>query len=225
MRRFHRVYKAGRWLALAAAATTITVLVTRLAVAAEAQSRIFTIENVPAKRIAIVFGAGVYRNGYPMLELSDRVATAADLYRAGKVDKLLMSGDNRFVDYDEPGSMRRYALELGIPSHAIVQDYAGRRTYDTCYRAGFIFGIRAAVLVTQDYHLPRALYTCNRMGVHTVGVAANRTAAPHIFGNLRELLATLAALWDVNVAHPLPVLGVPEPIFPPDGSANSRGGQ
>lgn len=224
MRWVQRVNKPLRLVGFVAAASIVALLVARLAVGLDAQSRIFTMENVPAKRIAIVFGAGLSRNGNPSPELSDRVATAADLYRAGKVDKLLMSGDNRYLNYNEPGSMRRYAMQLGVPAQAIVQDYAGRRTYDTCYRAGHIFGVQEAVLVTQSYHLPRALYTCNNMGVQAIGVIANRTDSPYILGNVRELPATLGALWEVNVSHPLPVLGNPEPVFPSDTPASSHGG-
>ena len=145
----------------------------------------------------------------------DRVSTAAQLYFSGKVQKILMSGDNRFVDYNEPASMQTYALELGVPEEAIVLDYAGRRTYDTCYRAKHIFGLESAILVTQNYHLPRALFTCNGVGLKSIGVAADlRTYHPHslTYWNLRELPATLVALWQVWVSHPLPVMGDPEPI-------------
>ncbi len=100
----------------------------------------------------------------PPRYLQDRVQTAANLYFAGKVEKLLMSGDNRFVDYNEPAVMRKVALSLGVPEEAIVLDYAGRRTYDTCYRAKAIFGVTEAILVTQAFHLPRAIYLCNRLG-------------------------------------------------------------
>ncbi len=225
MRWIRHVNKARRLVGLAAAAIILALLVARLAVGWDAQSRVFTKEKVPAKRIAIVFGAGLAWNGSPSPELADRVATASDLYLAGKVDKLLMSGDNRYLNYNEPGSMRKYAMQLGVPALAIVQDYAGRRTYDTCFRAGYIFGVQEAVLVTQEYHLPRALYTCNSMGVHAIGVSADRTDSPYISGNLRELPATLAALWEVNVSHPMPVLGNREPIFPSDGPATLVGGQ
>ena len=96
--------------------------------------------------------------------------TAAQLYFSGKVEKLLMSGDNRFVDYNEPEAMRQYARSLGVPEEAIVLDYAGRRTYDTCYRARDIFGVQSAILVTQNFHLPRALFTCNALGIRATGV-------------------------------------------------------
>lgn len=128
-----------------------------------------------------------------------------------------MSGDNSYLNYNEPGAMRQYAIELGVPDEAIVLDYAGRRTYDTCYRAREIFGIHEALLVTQKFHLPRALYVCNRLGVSAVGVAADRRIYNRrslTFWHLREIPATLVALWEVHVSRPTPILGDPEPIFP-----------
>ena len=96
-------------------------------------------------------------------------------------------------------------------------DYAGRRTYDTCYRALRIFDVREAVVVTQSFHLPRALYTCNALGMKAIGVAAEireYRVSSLAYWNLRELPATLTALVDVHLARPLPVLGKSEPIFP-----------
>jgi SanA protein len=193
----------------------LVLLVPRLVTALSARGRVYT--DVPARRVAIVFGAGLWRDGSPTPILYDRVATAADLYHAGKVEKLLLSGDNRFVDYNEPAAMRELALTLGVPDEDIVLDYAGRRTYDTCYRAKAIFGVTQAILVTQEFHLPRALYLCNQLGLDAVGVNADLRdyrRASVLYWNLRELIATTAAVWDVTVRHPVPVLGDPEPIFP-----------
>jgi SanA protein len=199
------------------ALSIFALLLPRLITTLYARSRLFSVENVPPKRVAIVFGARVLRDGSPTPALKDRVATAADLYFAGKVEKLLMSGDNRFVDYNEPQGMKDYALSLGVPEDAIVLDYAGRRTYDTCYRARDIFEVQEAILVTDDYHLPRSIYICNALGVEAVGVPAERrfsVSGRHlVYMNLRELPATLLALWDVHVSQPIPVLGDPEPIF------------
>jgi SanA protein len=133
------------------------------------------------------------------------------------VQKILMSGDNSYLDYNEPGAMREYALSLGVPETAIVQDYAGRRTYDTCYRARDIFGVNNAILVTQSFHLPRALYTCNALGLKAVGVASDQREyrlGSSLYWNLRELPATLTALLDVHLLRPVPILGQSEPIFP-----------
>jgi len=131
------------------------------------------------------------------------------------VSKLLLSGDNRFLNYNEPQAMYDAAIQLGVPADALVMDYAGRSTYDTCYRAHAIFGLTRALLVTQAFHLPRALYLCNALGMQTVGVEADRRAymqRTELFWNLREIFATAAAWWDVNVARPVPVLGDPIPI-------------
>lgn len=188
----------------------------RLITAAAAKGKIFQVADVPASRAAIVFGAGLLHDGTPSPVLKDRVTAAVQLYQAGKVEKLLMSGDNRFIDYNEPAAMKTYAVGLGVPEEDIVLDYAGRRTYDTCYRAIEIFGLRDAILVTQRYHLPRALFTCQGMGMTVNGVAADlRIYNSHSlrFWSLRELPATLVAVWQVWVSHPLPVLGDPEPIF------------
>jgi len=181
------------------------------------QDQLYSVADAPARRVAIVFGAGLRWDGTPSAVLRDRVRTASELYFAGKADVLLMSGDNRFEDYNEPAAMKAFALSLGVPEEAIVLDFAGRRTYDTCYRARAIFGVTDAILVTQKFHLPRALYTCNALGVSAVGVVAQQSrywrGALGLW-TVREFLATTVAFWDVYVARPVPVLGNPEPIFP-----------
>lgn len=166
-------------------------------------------------RIAIVFGAGLTRSGEPTPALYDRVATAADLYRRGLVYKLLLTGDNRYVTYNEPEAMRRTAERLGVPNEDLVLDYAGRRTYDSCYRAREIFGVDRAILVTQAFHLDRALYLCHSFGIDSIGVVADRrnyTQTSQTWWSLREAAATLEAWLDVNVTRPTPVLGSPLPI-------------
>ena len=192
------------------------LLLPRLITMIYSASRVYTVESAPARRVAIVFGAGLTRAGQPTLILQDRVRTAAQLYWSGKVEKLLMSGDNQGIAHDEPGAMRNYALALGVPSEAIVLDNSGDRTYDTCYRARAVFGLDAALLVTQQFHLPRALFLCNMLGIQAVGVQADnyRYWPPlMLIWNIREQLATAGAFWDLYVQKPLPVLGKPEPIF------------
>ena len=188
----------------------------RLVTGLYAAPRIYTVESAPLRRVAVVFGAGLLRDGSPTTILRDRVQQAANLYFAKKVEKLLMSGDNRFVDYNEPESMRQYALSLGIPEKDIVLDYAGRSTYDTCYRAKVIFGLKDAILVTQQFHLARAIFLCNVLGLDAIGVESDMRQylrSSLFWWNARELLATLNAFSDL-IWRPLPVLGNPEPIFP-----------
>jgi SanA protein len=193
----------------------ITLLV-RIIFLLHASPKTFSKEEVPARRVAIVFGAEVKKDGTPSVILKDRVETSVALYKSGKVEKLLMSGDNRFEDYNEPESMRQYALTLGIPDSDIVLDYAGRRTYDTCYRAKEIFGVNSAILVTQGFHMPRSLFLCKAFGIDAVGVQSENyyyLKRSRLIWNTRELLATVQSVLDVYLLRPLPVLGEREPIF------------
>jgi len=190
----------------------VTVPLTlRVWVARQSTDRIYArVAGVPTMPVAMVFGAGYWPSGRLSDALADRMDTAIDLYKVGKVNKLLLTGDNRFVDYNEPAQMAEYALSQGVPGEDLVLDYAGRRTYDSCYRAGAIFGVERAVLVTQAFHLPRAMYTCDRLGVEVVGVVADRRH--YIRGpwyRLREMPALVRAWLDLNLAKPLPVLGDP----------------
>lgn len=172
--------------------------------------------NVPPAPAALVLGAGLNRDGTPGVVLRDRVDQAVELYNSGKVEKLLMSGDNTSPYYNEPGAMYYYALSLGVPGEDIVLDYAGRRTYDSCYRARAIFGLEKLVVVTQAYHLPRALFLCNTLGIDAYGVTAdnsNYLRSRYTFWWLREILASINAYWDVFISPPQPILGSPEPIF------------
>ena len=207
------VFKMFWYLALGSAAV---LFLARAVTGLVAWNKTYGESDVPARRVAIVFGAGLTRSGEATPVLRDRVDTGARLYFSGKAEKLLMSGDNRFVEYNEPEAMRQYALSLGVPDKDIVLDYAGRRTYDSCYRAKEIFGVKEAILVTQKFHLPRALFLCNALGLDGVGVEANNLVylkRSLLFWNLRELPATVTAFADVLI-RPLPVLGDPEPIFP-----------
>lgn len=192
------------------------LLLPRLITALYAWNKIYSPESAPLERVAIIFGAGLRRDGTPTPVLRDRVETGAKLYFSGKVEKLLMSGDNQVIGYNEPESMRQYALSLGVPDDAIVLDYAGRRTYDTCYRAKAIFGVVSALLITQKFHLPRALFICNALGVKAAGVEANNNyylKRSLLIWNVREQFATLSAFIDVLFEKPVPILGQFEPIF------------
>lgn len=176
---------------------------------------IYALADAPPRRVGVVFGARVYPSGRLSGMLRDRVETGVALYQAGKVDKLLMTGDNSRADYNEPDAMKTHAVRLGVPAEDIQVDYGGRRTYDSCYRAREIFQVSSAVLVTQAFHLPRALYLCDQLGLPAVGVAADvsrydpRSIA---WSETREVPALLSALVDVVRRAPPPVLGEPIPI-------------
>ena len=212
-----RIFKfTWRILVFAGGVGLLGLLLPRLVTSFYAWNKIHSIDDVPPERVGIIFGAGLRRDGTPTTVLRDRVETGVRLYFDGKVEKLLMSGDNRVVEYNEPEAMRQYALALGVPQQDIILDYAGTRTYDTCYRAKNIFGLGSVLLVTQRFHLPRAIFLCNALGVKAQGVEANNwnySRRSLVFWNIREQFATFTAFMDVYVDQPRPLLGQPEPIF------------
>lgn len=214
---FRKILKfIWRTVLFAAALSLLGLILPRLITTLHAMNKIHSVADAPAERVAIIFGAGLRRDGGPTAVLRDRVETGASLYFSGRVEKLLMSGDNTSEYYNEPAAMRSHALSLGVPDEAIVLDYAGRRTYDSCYRAKAVFGVESALLVTQRFHLPRALFLCNVLGVKAYGVEANNLnyrRSSLFFWNLREQFATFTAFMDVFVERPTPVLGQAQPIF------------
>jgi vancomycin permeability regulator SanA len=163
------------------------------------KTSITEVPNEEPKRTAIVFGARVWDDGSPSNSLYDRVLTSVELYRSGRVQKLLMSGDKTGENYDEPAAMKKMAIELGIPESDIVLDNEGKRTFDTCYRAKEVFGVQKAVLVTQDYHLPRALYLCNSLGIDSIGITANRRKYDgENYYHFREFFSTASAWFEIT---------------------------
>lgn len=174
---------------------------------------IYETAATPARPVAIVYGAQVRGSGNLSVVLRDRMDTAIELYHSGQVSKLLVSGDNRSLDYNEPDAMRNYAIAQGVPADDVQADYAGLRTYDTCYRAKHIFGVESAVLVTQKFHLPRAIFTCRQLGVEAVGAMADkRPYRGADWYEFRETAATAVALWDVIRRNPATILGDPIPL-------------
>lgn len=205
------------WLRLVTAGAALALLVVLLShlVEREGRGRIHALADAPPREVAVVFGAGVHADGTLAAALEDRVVTAIALYRAGKVRKLLMSGDNSIVGYDEPTAMKRYAIAQGVPAADIALDYAGFHTYDTCYRARAIFGVTSAVLVTQRYHLARAIFTCKGLGVDAVGVPADRQRYHrYAWYVTREQVSRARAYVQVRLLKPRPkFLGKQEPIL------------
>lgn len=191
-------------------------------VQAAARSRIASVaamEDIPRRKVAVVLGARVYRNGYPSAVLRDRLDAAIDLYRAGKVEKLLMSGDNRNANYNEATAMRNYALEAGIPPEDVVRDFAGFRTFDSMYRARELWGLDEFLVVSQRFHLPRALYIARHLGINAFGVATREQVyrtTPKL--HLRERFAWLLAWMDVITNRKPHHLGERESL---DGTAQT----
>jgi SanA protein len=210
--------KFVKFVFICACAALILLGLSRIAMIQGARENTFDLASVPASQVALVPGAGITADGRPTLALRDRIDGAIQLYRAGKVQKILMSGDNSTIYYNEPGVMANYAMEQGIPESDIVLDYAGRRTYDTCYRAKEIFGLESVIITTQKYHLPRMVFLCEQFGLKTYGMPVNQSdylLNRYVFWKAREVLATFAAYLDIYILKPEPILGSPEPIFTP----------
>ncbi|GCD37807.1 membrane protein [Streptomyces chrestomyceticus JCM 4735] len=173
---------------------------------AAAASRIRMVEDVPAAPVAVVFGAGLW-DGEPSPYLAHRLDAAARLYERGKVRALLVTGDNSREDYDEPDAMRRYLVAHGVPTDRIVSDFAGFDTWDSCARARRVFGVDRAVLVSQGFHIRRALALCGAAGVDAYGVGVDdRHDVTWYYGGTREVFAAAKAAAEAAVR--------PDPQFP-----------
>jgi SanA protein len=190
--------------------------------------------DVPRAEAAIVPGALVRPNGKMSPMLADRVRQAAALWHAGKVEKVLVSGDHHTWAYDEPDTMRKALVRAGVPPRDVFEDHAGLDTWATMVRAHSIFGIHDAVVVTQGFHMPRALFLAHEAGIDATGL----TADLHQWGTegekseVREVLSRVKAIADVTLGTPamagprIPISGdgraswgpVPPPGTPPAGS-------
>jgi vancomycin permeability regulator SanA len=177
-----------------------------------ASGHLYAESDVPFAPVALVLGAQVYPDGTPSAFLAGRLDLARRLYDAGKVRVILVSGDNMAPEYNEPDAMRRYLIAAGVPAEQVVADYAGFDTYDSCVRAKLIFGVQDVVVVTQGYHLPRAVATCRALGLHADGVgdeSARQYTAAWRKGAVRDLLACVKTVIDLATQR-APVLGSPE---------------
>lgn len=158
---------------------------------------ITTLDQTTSSTI-IVFGAGIINNTDPLPPLMKRLDKAAEIYRSGRIDRIIVSGDNRVVSYNEPAVMQRYLEENGVDPSIIEPDFAGRSTYETCERANKIFDVTDAILVTESSHLPRATYLCRHFGIEAIGIPSN-TEQIRLAQRTRELFARSKAIFNVFV--------------------------
>ncbi|MFC4331878.1 vancomycin high temperature exclusion protein [Streptomyces andamanensis] len=173
--------------------------------------RLRTTADAPRTDVAVVFGAGLW-HGEPSPYLAHRLDAAARLYRDGRIKVVLVTGDNSREDYDEPDAMRAYLTGHGVPADRIVTDYAGFDTWDSCVRAKKIFGVDRAVLVSQGFHIRRAVALCEAAGIDSYGVGVDAVHdATWYYGGAREVFAAGKAALDA-VFRPDPTfLGPKEP--------------
>ena len=156
------------------------------------EKSIFTAETFKSEKKAdciLILGAGV-KDGKPKPMLRDRLLTGIELYKSGAADKIIMSGDHGRADYDEVNVMRSFAIEQGVRAEDIFLDHAGFSTYDSVYRAKEIFCAEKVIIVSQKYHLPRALYVAEKLGLDAYGVAAADVSyRGQSYREAREMLA------------------------------------
>jgi SanA protein len=165
------------------------------------------------KAAIIVLGASVYENTYPSTQLKDRLLTAADLYKKRLSSRILVSGDNGQKSYNEVAVMRDFLLSQGVKKSDIFPDYAGFRTYDTMIRAKKVFQLNDAYVVTQEYHLPRAVYLARFAGIEAYGVIADRQLyRDRLHDNFREIFARTWAMIDCITGRDPKFLGPEIPI-------------
>lgn len=218
-------YPLRRWPRLSKAAISGAFLIVLLVVGSNAYILLSThgestgkVADVPPAEVAIVPGALVQPNGKMSAMLGDRVRQAAALWHAGKVKKILVSGDHHTWAYDEPDTMRKALVNEGVTPRDIFEDHAGLDTWATMERARGIFGVRDAVVVTQGFHMPRALFLADAAGIHATGL----TADLHRWGyqgeksEVREVLSRVKAIADVTLDTPA-IAGPSIPISTADG--------
>lgn len=203
-----------RLVAIAVAGVVLVLGLPNLIVGLGGRGAETTPREVPHAQAALVLGAQVMPNGAPSSMLSDRITAAAELYKAGRVDKLLLSGDHGRKHYDEVGTMRDILLKQGIPAEDIFTDHAGFDTWDSAQRARRVFAARSVVVVTQRFHMARALYDARRAGLDATGYVADKRDYGRVMPRLRvrEAAARVKTVGDVVTGADPRFLGPTIPI-------------
>jgi vancomycin permeability regulator SanA len=179
----------------------------------QARGHLHAEAEAPAAPVALVPGAQVYPSGLPSSFLAARLDLARRLLEAGRVQVLLLSGDGAAPEYDEPAAMRRHLLAAGVPDDRMVLDPFGLDTYDSCFRAARVYGVEELLVVTQSYHLPRAVGTARALGLAAEGVgdvSVRRLRPAYVKGLVRDQVACVKTVADLAIRRQ-PVLGPADP--------------
>lgn len=221
LRRSGQIPRVGRVGLLAAGVGVAPVVMAAGYVRSLARGRIYAADRVPATPIGVVFGALVYSDGTPSTFLRARLDLARHLYQSGKIGSILVTGDHAAEFSDETAAMKRYLVDHGVPPDVIIEDRYGFDTYDSVVRARDVFGVSRATMITQSYHLPRAVGTARAVGLDAVGVGDSTVRTRRVAwtkGLIRDQLACLKTVYDL--ASHRPAIGGPaealesDPIMP-----------
>ncbi len=211
-------YLSEHWKLLIILSVSIifTLVVSSYLVIQKETSRVYTIDDAELANIAedvnigIVLGGGVGLDR-PSTIVQDRLDTAKELLDKGYINKLILSGDNTYENYNEPQVMFDYLIQNGVSAEKLQRDFAGRSTYATCERAKKIFGVNSAFLISQDTHLPRAVYLCEHFNIDTYGVVAKTETRKRtwVYQRVREFFARGKAVFNVYIMGEETILGEP----------------
>lgn len=179
-----------------------------------AKGRLVSPATAPSVDAVMILGAYVYENGNPSPVLQDRLDYGYQIYQAGKAKKIIVTGDHGTIQYDEVNAMKDYLLKKGVPPQDIFLDHAGFDTYDSMYRARDIFGVKSLIISTQQFHINRALYISQRLGLDSYGYPSDDNILPRIqLQNARESLAKVKAVLETDILRNKPrLLGPKIPI-------------
>ncbi len=185
-----------------------------------AKDRLVTPTSAPAVDAVMILGAYVYENGNPSPVLQDRLDYGYQIYQAGKAKKIIVTGDHGTVQYDEVNAMKDYLIKKGVPPQDIFLDHAGFDTYDSMYRARDIFGVKSLIISTQQFHINRALYISQRLGLESYGYPSEDKVIRRIYlQETRESLAKVKAFLETDILRNKPRLLGPQIPISGDGRA------
>jgi SanA protein len=179
----------------------VGIIIINFYIVKSTKNQVFSeLKKIPQQQTALLLGARVYQNGRLSHVMEDRALTAVELYNDKKISKILISGDHGSTEYDEVNTIKDYLLRKGVDGEDIFTDHAGFDTYDSLYRARDIFEVDSIVVVTQKFHLPRAIYIANSLDVKSVGaIADKRKYRDKERQQIREVLARVKAFLNVNL--------------------------
>ena len=187
-----KLLKIGKYIGILCGLGIFFLLLLNFFIVVSTKNKIVSLEHASLNEkfdAILVLGAGIWgKNPSPMLE--DRLLTAISLYKNGNTKKIIMSGDHGSKYYNEVSVMKNFAIKKGVPSEDIFMDHAGFSSYDSMYRAKEIFGVKKIIVVTQKYHLYRALYIAKSLGLEAIGVSADgRKYSGQVKREIREIMA------------------------------------
>lgn len=181
------------------------ILMSRQVIMPYSQYIVGDINQLPEREVALVFGGGMEEDGTQSKMQAMRVKTAVELYKKGKVKKIMMTGDDGRVRFDEITAMVYDARVSGVPVYDIMTDPHGYRTYESCYRESRVYELTSVIAISQEFHLPRILYFCRNFGIDTIGFAADYHGYNiNMKMAVREMFARVKGWWQVTVTEPLP---------------------